>query len=61
MTLYISFWFGACESCLSFLKYISSISLHSACLSTRLMIPPVFLEYTLEGSLPDFFLYGSVF
>lgn len=62
MTLSISLWFGACESCLlSFLTYISSISLRSACLSTWLMIPSVFLEYTLEGILPDFFLYGSMF
>lgn len=62
MSPYINFWFGAHESCLlSFLTYISSASLFSACLSIQLMIPPVFLENMLEGILPDFFLNSSVF
>ena len=56
MSVYIDLWFGAHESCLlSFLTYISSVTLFSACLSIQLMISPVFLEYMLEGILPDFF------
>lgn len=62
MSFYVNLWFGARESCfLSFLTYVSSVNLFSACLSIQLTIPPVFLEYMLEGVLPDFFLNSSVF
>lgn len=62
MSLYVNLWFEALKSCLlSFLTYISAVSFFSACLSIQLMISPVFLEYMLEGILPDFFLNSSVF
>lgn len=62
MSLYINLWFGARESCLlSFLTYVSSVSLFSACLSIELTIPPVLLGYMLEAILSDFFPNSSVF